>query len=246
MLKEKIKALLKPYLTKELFIVLIASLCFLLFYQLSRASVIQTWTRQMFLEQIKKTKDFSTYLQYMSSFLFGFIFFFLVPFVYSLIFLRKDKAYFPSLKMVKNKVGMQLSLILLGFMMVVIVAGLFIFPDLSRYYPMVKYSTSSIGVFILFQASLFIYVSSWEYFCHGFLLFPFEQKFGAASILIGLVPFILLHIGKPFSEQLGSIIAGLALAILSRETRTFWYGAILHSTISIFMDSASFLFKLLH
>jgi len=42
----------------------------------------------------------------------------------------------------------------------------------------------------------------WEYMLRGFLLFGLKERFKEASIIIQMVPFVLLHIGKPEIEIL--------------------------------------------
>ena len=72
------------------------------------------------------------------------------------------------------------------------------------------------------------------------MVFPYEEKFGkSGAILMGALPFVISHIGKPFPEVLGSFIAGIFLSILSLETRSFWYGMLLHGLVAVFMEVIS-------
>jgi membrane protease YdiL (CAAX protease family) len=50
------------------------------------------------------------------------------------------------------------------------------------------------------------------------------------------MPFAVMHLGKAELETLGSIIAAIALGILSVRTRSFLYGALIHATVAIWMD----------
>ena len=61
----------------------------------------------------------------------------------------------------------------------------------------------------------------------------------APALLVQVAPFAVMHLGKAELETLGSIIAGVALGILSLRTRSFLYGFVLHATIAVFMDVLS-------
>jgi membrane protease YdiL (CAAX protease family) len=56
------------------------------------------------------------------------------------------------------------------------------------------------------------------------------------AILVQVMPFAVMHLGKAELETLGSIIAAIALGILSVRTRSFLYGALIHATVAIWMD----------
>ena len=58
----------------------------------------------------------------------------------------------------------------------------------------------------------------------------------AGALLLPIAPFAVMHLGKAELEALGSIVAALALGILALRTRSFWYGAMIHATVAVFMD----------
>ena len=77
---------------------------------------------------------------------------------------------------------------------------------------------------------------SWEFFFRGYMLFGLEERFGKYSVLIQMIPFTILHHGKPFAESLGAILAGILLGVIALETRSFIYGALLHWLVAVSMD----------
>jgi membrane protease YdiL (CAAX protease family) len=78
-----------------------------------------------------------------------------------------------------------------------------------------------------------------EFFFRGFLLHGTRHRFGAYSILVMMVPYCMIHFGKPMPEALAAIIAGIALGFMSLKTRSIWMGAASHVTVALSMDFAS-------
>jgi uncharacterized protein len=92
-------------------------------------------------------------------------------------------------------------------------------------------------LFALYEASYFAYFVAWEFLFRGWLLNALLPRFGrGGAVLIQTVPFVLMHFGKPELEVLGSIPAGVALGVLALRTRSFWYGALLHGVVAVWMD----------
>lgn len=73
---------------------------------------------------------------------------------------------------------------------------------------------------------------AWEYLLRGFLLFGLKERFGEASIIIQMVPFVLLHLGKPEIETLSCIITGLWFGWVAYRGRSFWPAFIIHVFIN--------------
>jgi membrane protease YdiL (CAAX protease family) len=80
------------------------------------------------------------------------------------------------------------------------------------------------------------FVSLWalEFIYRGFLLFGLKEKFKEASILLQMVPFALLHLGKPELETLSTIITGLLFGFVAYRGKSFWPAFIIHLFINIF------------
>lgn len=98
----------------------------------------------------------------------------------------------------------------------------------------------SVPLFLLYEAGYLAYFVAWEFFFRGWMLNALLPRFGrAGALLIPMVPFALMHLGKAELEALGSIVAGLALGVLALRTRSFWYGFVLHGVIAVWMDVLS-------
>lgn len=92
-------------------------------------------------------------------------------------------------------------------------------------------------LFLTYEAAYFSYFIAWEFLFRGWMLNGLLPKWGrAAAILVQVAPFAVMHLGKAELEALGSIVAGVALGVLALRTRSFWYGAIIHGTVAVWMD----------
>jgi membrane protease YdiL (CAAX protease family) len=69
-----------------------------------------------------------------------------------------------------------------------------------------------------------------------------KKQFGIYSIFIMMIPYCMIHFGKPMSETLGAIFAGIILGALSLKSNSIWLGVLLHFSVAIAMDC----FALLH
>ena len=72
----------------------------------------------------------------------------------------------------------------------------------------------------------------WEFMLRGFLLFGLKERFKESSILIQMVPFVLLHIGKPEIEILMCIPMGLWFGYIAYRGKSFWPAFISHTFIN--------------
>ncbi len=111
--------------------------------------------------------------------------------------------------------------------------------DFSSTYPMSRGALLSWNHFVVYQTGYAAYFIGWEFLFRGFLLFGLYKRIGNQAIWVQLIPFVVLHAGKPELEAYGSIIAGIALAVLALRTRSFWYGAVLHAAVATTMDVVS-------
>lgn len=75
-----------------------------------------------------------------------------------------------------------------------------------------------------------------EFFFRGFLIHGFKQRFGFYSVFIAMLPYCMVHFGKPIEETLGSIVAGIVLGALSLKTKSIWLGVFIHYSIGLTMD----------
>lgn len=78
-----------------------------------------------------------------------------------------------------------------------------------------------------------------EFFYRGFLVHGLRRRMGYLSVFVMMVPYVMIHFGKPFPEALGAIAAGFGLGTLSLKSRSVWWGALLHILVAWSMDTLS-------
>ncbi len=54
-----------------------------------------------------------------------------------------------------------------------------------------------------------------------------------------VVPYCMIHFGKPYLEACGAMVAGVVLGSLSMRTRSIYAGFLVHGTVAILMDVVS-------
>jgi len=133
------------------------------------------------------------------------------------------------------QVGLKLALIFFLVMLPII----WIFSsstDFVSKYPHLLSARTAWSTFYIYETGMLIYLFAWEFIWRGFMLFGLEEKFGYYAVLIQMIPFVILHNGKPMPETFGAILGGIALGILAFRTRSFLYGVIVHIGIMFSID----------
>lgn len=78
-----------------------------------------------------------------------------------------------------------------------------------------------------------------EFFFRGFFVHGLAPRLGYAAVFVMIVPYNMIHYGKPLPEALAAIVGGIVLGTLSLKTKSIWWGALLHITIAATMDVCS-------
>lgn len=99
----------------------------------------------------------------------------------------------------------------------------------------------SLTIFFLYELCIVFYMLGWEFFWRGYMLFGLLPKFGWYSIFIQMIPFFILHKGKPELELFGSILAGIILGVQAIRARSFIYAWIIHAAVMVCVDGISVL-----
>jgi len=108
--------------------------------------------------------------------------------------------------------------------------------EFSNYYPMLESVNYDWQTFLIFEILLFFYVFAWEFMWRGFVLFGLEKKFGFYAVFLQMIPFVIMHNGKPLLETLASIGGGLLLGYIAIRTRSIFYGVLIHFSLIFSLD----------
>jgi uncharacterized protein len=180
---------------------------------------------------------------FLIEYLFWFIGDFFSYFIFPLLiikFLFKEKIKNYGIASGDYKAGIKITLIFLVVMLplVWVVSAL---PEFSKTYPHLSSAKNSWKIFLIFECGMLIYMFSWEFIWRGFMLFGLKDRFGYYAVLIQMLPFLILHNGKPAPETFGAIIAGIALGILALRTNSIFYCVITHMSVMFSIDFISVL-----
>ncbi len=134
-----------------------------------------------------------------------------------------------------------------GFFMILIFLSVMIIliwfvsasPSFAQKYPHLQGAKLNWNTFLIYEAGMLIYMFAWEFMWRGYMLFGLEEKFGYYSVLMQMIPFVILHNGKPFLETFGAIFGGIALGILALRTRSFYYCVVIHIGVMFSIDFVS-------
>ena len=100
-------------------------------------------------------------------------------------------------------------------------------PSLARYYTVPRFDAAK------YCLEMIVYLFAWEFIFRGFLLFGLKEKFKEGSILIQMVPFVLVHLGKPEIETISTILTGLYFGYVAYRGNSYWPAFIIHLFINI-------------
>jgi len=140
-------------------------------------------------------------------------------------------------------------LILSGLFLAVMLPVVFVIshrPEFRGTYPLNQGATRDLRHFVVWEILYVGYFVGWEFFHRGFLLFGLRRRIGNLAIFVAAVPFTLEHFAKPEIEAWGSFVAAIALGFLAVRARSFWYGALIHGGVALFMDVVRSWSRLFH
>jgi membrane protease YdiL (CAAX protease family) len=111
-------------------------------------------------------------------------------------------------------------------------------PDFGAYYPFYRQAGRSWVDFLAWEGIYLAQFFALELFFRGWWIGA-SRSFGAGAIFAMAVPYAMIHLGKPYFEAMGAMVAGVVLGSLAVRTRSIWAGFLVHSTIALLMDVAS-------
>jgi membrane protease YdiL (CAAX protease family) len=86
---------------------------------------------------------------------------------------------------------------------------------------------------LVYSGTTVVFLFSWEFIFRGFLLFGLKDRLGMLSIIVQMVPFVILHFGKPEIEVVSTIFTGLWFGYICYRGNSFWPAFIIHLVINI-------------
>lgn len=113
-------------------------------------------------------------------------------------------------------------------------------PSFQATYPF-YHNPVSLRAVLLWELFYGLQFFSLEVFFRGFMLAEAKLKYGWRSVLFMVVPYVMIHFGKPGAETVGSLIAGGVLGLLALRTGSIWGGVTIHIAVAWSMDIASML-----
>lgn len=105
-----------------------------------------------------------------------------------------------------------------------------------RTYPKYADAGDSLGQLLLWEAAYGLQFVMLEFFFRGFLLFGLARYMGTLAVFVMVVPYAMIHLGKPLAECMGSILAGVALGTIALRTGSIWGGVAVHCAVGFSMD----------
>lgn len=82
-----------------------------------------------------------------------------------------------------------------------------------------------------------------EFFFRGFMVHGLAGRLGYMAVFVMVVPYNMLHYGKPMAEALAAIVGGVVLGSLSLRSRSIWWGAAVHIGVAGVMDASALFHK---
>lgn len=90
--------------------------------------------------------------------------------------------------------------------------------------------------FLFWQGAYFLQFVAVEFFFRGFMVHGTKHRFGYYAVFVMIIPYCMVHFGKPFTETIAAIFAGFVLGVLSLKSRSVIPGVLVHYLVAIAMD----------
>jgi len=126
-------------------------------------------------------------------------------------------------------------------LVVVLVGIVSFFPSFQAKYPMYHYARDSWSDLLAWEAVYCAQFFALEFFFRGVWMKTLEPHMGSFAVASMIVPYCMIHYGKPWPETIGAIFAGMALGTLALRSRSIWAGFLVHVTVAVTMDLAGLL-----
>lgn len=110
-------------------------------------------------------------------------------------------------------------------------------PDVQAVYPLAAGEWAGREEFLLRVVLQLLYYGSWEVLFRGVLLHGLTPRFGfAGANALQTSLSVLAHLGRPLSETLAALPAGLVLGGVARNSGSIWPVVLIHWTAGMAQD----------
>ena len=189
----------------------------------------------MVIESLQKVNDYQLLdLNYWA--MCSFFFYFIAPIlVIKFIWKESITSFGLSLKGITKGIRFYLLFLLIMLPLVWIASQT---EQFQHSYPFYKlhFPSASIKHLLVWEAFYFLQFVGLEFFFRGFMVHALKKRFGYYSIFIMMIPYCMIHFGKPLPETIGAIFAGIVLGSMSLKSNSIWLGVLLHFSVAISMD----------
>jgi membrane protease YdiL (CAAX protease family) len=124
------------------------------------------------------------------------------------------------------------------FLMVPILLAVSRQSDFVNYYPLYKQAGRSWLDYLVWEGLYIAQFITLEIFFRGWWIRA-TRVFGVGAIWSMVVPYTMIHFGKPYLEACSAMVAGVVLGSLSMRTRSIYAGFLVHGTVAVLMDVLS-------
>ncbi len=167
------------------------------------------------------------------------LFYFLLPYLFSRIGLKQNIAQTGlSLNIPKQHFRIYLMMLMLVIPLVVIASFNTHFQATYPFYYFPK-GNFPLKRFVIWETFYLLQFVGIEYFFRGFILFNCKQFFNENAVYISVIPYCMIHFGKPMPETIAAIIAGIFLGKMALRSGSILPGILLHYTVALTMDLLS-------
>ena len=208
-------------------------------------AVLQTISFYFTSRRFFRANLFETFQNYSDPYLIEYLYWFLGDFftffILGILIIKfgfKEKLKDFGLQFGDVKTGLTFSFLFL-FIMIILVWIVSSTPEFAEKYPHLTSAKSNWNTLLIYEFGMLVYMIAWEFIWRGFMLFGLEKKFGYYAVLMQMIPFVILHNGKPFLETFGAIFGGIALGVLALRTRSIYYCIIIHIGVMYSIDIIS-------
>jgi membrane protease YdiL (CAAX protease family) len=164
-----------------------------------------------------------------------------IPYLFiRLVFKERIRDHGLTLKGIARYTPMYLIMLLV---MLPLLVGVSFSKSFLQQYPLFSGAGDSWLNLLIWEANYGLYFIALEFFFRGFMLFALARYLGSYAIFVMVIPYVMIHFGKPTAETIGSVIAGIALGTLALRTRSIFGGVFIHVAVAWGMDILALLQK---